>query len=128
MLRGGWEGATLSGVGSGLRNHPMRGLGKGFGAEGGFTRNERGAHGGTTVPLQRSCAIEGGVGDVGDVHLGGMVGWKGVMPKSSHHRGLARCHEKGKKEWSAGALAARSCRHTMSQWVGGWTRLVVGYT
>ena len=25
----------------------------------------------TTVPLQRSCAIEGGVGDVGDVHLGG---------------------------------------------------------
>ena len=50
---------------------------------------------------------------------GGMVGWKGAMPKSSHHRGLARCQEKGKKECSAGAPAARSCRHTMSQWGGG---------
>ena len=37
---------------------------------------------------------------------GGMVGWKGATPKSSHHRGLARCQEKGKKEWSAGAPAA----------------------
>ena len=45
---------------------------------------------------------------------GGMVGWKGATPKSSHHRGLARCQEKGKKEWSAGAPAARSCRHTIS--------------
>ena len=34
---------------------------------------------------------------------GGMVGWKGATPKSSHHQGLARCQEKGKKEWSAGA-------------------------
>ena len=60
---------------------------------------------------------------------GGMVGWKGAVPKSSHHRGLARCQEKGKKEWSVGAPAARSCKHTMSQWGGGvWTRLVVGYT
>ena len=50
---------------------------------------------------------------------GGMVGWKGAMPKSSHHRGLARCQEKGKKEWSAGAPASRSCRRTMSQWGGG---------
>ena len=50
---------------------------------------------------------------------GGMVGWKGAMPKSCHHRGLARCQEKGKKEWSAGAPAARSCRHTMSQRGGG---------
>ena len=48
----------------------------------------------------------------------GMVGWKGAMPKSSHHRGLARCQEKRKKEWSVGAPAARSCRHTMSQWWG----------
>ena len=48
-----------------------------------------------------------------------MVGWEGAMPKSSHHRGLATCQEKGKKEWSAGAPAARSCRHTMSQWGGG---------
>ena len=50
---------------------------------------------------------------------GGMVGWKGAMPKSSHHRGLAVCQEKGKKEWSPGAPAARSCKHTMSQWGGG---------
>ena len=50
---------------------------------------------------------------------GGMVGWKGAMPKSSHHQGLARCQGKGKKEWSAGAPATRSCRHTMSQWGGG---------
>ena len=50
---------------------------------------------------------------------GGMVGWKGAMPKSSHHRGLARCQEKGKKEWSTGAPAARSCKHTMSEWGGG---------
>ena len=50
---------------------------------------------------------------------GGMVGWKGAMPNSSHHRGLARCQEKGKNEWSAGARAARSCRHTMSQLGGG---------
>ena len=28
---------------------------------------------------------------------GGRVGWKGAMPKSSHHRVLARCQEKGKK-------------------------------
>ena len=60
------------------------------------------------------------MGDVGDVHLGGgMVGWKGAMPKSSHHRGLARCQEKGENEWSAGAPAARSCRHTTSQLGGG---------
>ena len=51
--------------------------------------------------------------------FGAMVGWKGAMPKSSHHRGLARCHVKGKKGWSRGAPAARSCRHTMSQWGGG---------
>ena len=50
---------------------------------------------------------------------GGMVGWKGAMPKSSHHGGLARCQEKGKKEWSASASAPKSCRHTMSQWGGG---------
>ena len=25
------------------------------------------------------------------------MGWKGATPKSSHHRGLARCQEKGKK-------------------------------
>ena len=31
---------------------------------------------------------------------GGMVGWKGALLKSSHHRGCARCQEKGKKEWS----------------------------
>ena len=53
---------------------------------------------------------------------GGMVGWKGAMPKSSHHRGLAGCEEKGRKEWSAGAPAARSCKHTMSQWGGGYAR------
>ena len=29
--------------------------------------------------------------------LGWMVGWKGAAPKSSHHRGLARCHAKEKK-------------------------------
>ena len=46
---------------------------------------------------------------------GGMVGWKGAMPKSSHHWGLARCQEKGKKEWSAGARAARSSWQTMLQ-------------
>ena len=57
---------------------------------------------------------------------GGMVRWKGAMPKSSHHRGLARCQEKGKKEWSAGAPAARSCRHTMSQWGGGGIHKVGG--
>ena len=44
-----------------------------------------------------------------------IVGGKGAMPKSSHHRGLARCWEEGEKEWSDGAPAARSCRHTMSQ-------------
>ena len=27
----------------------------------------------------------------GTCTFGGMVGWKGVMPKSSHQRGLARC-------------------------------------
>ena len=59
---------------------------------------------------------------------GGMVRWKGAMPKSSHHRGLARCQEKGEKEWSDGAPGARSSRHTMSQWGGVYTRLVVGYT
>ena len=59
---------------------------------------------------------------------GGIVGWKGAMPKSSHHQGLARCHEKVEKEWSGGAPAARSCRHTMSQLGGVYTRLVVGYT
>ena len=52
---------------------------------------------------------------------GGVTGWKGAMPKSltSHHRGLARCQEKGKQESSAGEPVARSCRHTMSQWGGG---------
>ena len=60
--------------------------------------------------------------------FGWMVGRKGAMPKSSHHRGLARCQVKGTKEWSGGALAARSCRHTMSQWGGAYIRLVVGYT
>ena len=57
---------------------------------------------------------------------GGMVGWKGAMPKSSHHRGLARCQEKGEKEWSAGAPTARSCRHTMWQWGGGGMHEVSG--
>ena len=33
-------------------------------------------------------------------HLALMMEWKGEMPKSCHHRGLARCKEKGKKEWS----------------------------
>ena len=57
---------------------------------------------------------------------GGMVGWKGAMPKSSHHRGPSRCQEKGKKEWSDGAPAARSCRHTMSQWGGGIHKVIGG--
>ena len=63
---------------------------------------------------------------------GGMVGWKGAMPKSSHHRGLARCQEKGKKEWSAGARATRSIKHTKLQWrrvihkVSGGVHLNVG--
>ena len=55
----------------------------------------------------------------GTCTCGGMVGWKGALPKSSRHRGTARCQEKGEKEWSDGAPAARSCRHTMSQWGGG---------
>ena len=38
-----------------------------------------------------------------------MVGWKGAMPKSSHHRRLARCQVKGKKEWLA------------PFWLGVWT-------
>ena len=33
---------------------------------------------------------------------------------------------KGKNEWSGGAPATRSCRHTMSQWGGVYTRLVCG--
>ena len=53
--------------------------------------------------------------------FGWMVEWKGAMPKSSHNRGLARCQVKGKKEWSSCARAARCCRHTMSQWGGGYT-------
>ena len=57
---------------------------------------------------------------------GGIVGSKGVMPKSSHHWGLARCQEKRKKEWSAGAFAAKSCRHTMSQWGGGMDEVCGG--
>ena len=62
--------------------------------------------------------------------FGWMVGWKGAMPNSSHHGGLARCHVKEKKQWSGGAPTTRSCKHTMSPWGGGgvYTRLVVGYT
>ena len=56
----------------------------------------------------------------------GMVGWKGAMPKSFHQRGLARCQEKGKKEWSAGVPAATSCRRTISQWGGGGVDEVSG--
>ena len=48
------------------------------------------------------------------------------MPKPSHHRGLARGKEKGTKEWSNGAPAARSCRHTMSQLGGGVIHKVSG--
>ena len=35
-------GANSVGVGVGVAHHPMRGVGKGFSAEGGFTRNEGG--------------------------------------------------------------------------------------
>ena len=35
-------GANPVGGGVGVAHHPMRGVGKGFGAEGGFTRNEGG--------------------------------------------------------------------------------------
>ena len=36
--------------------------------------------------------------------FGWMVGWIGAMPKSSHHRGLARCQVKGEKmvRWCPG--------------------------
>ena len=57
---------------------------------------------------------------------GGMVGWKGAMPKSSHHRGLAGCQEKKKKEWSAGAPAARSCMQAHHIAVGGGVDEVSG--
>ena len=60
---------------------------------------------------------------------GGMVGWKRAMPKSSHHRGQARCQDKGEIEWSDAAPTTRSCKHTIAQWGGGvYARLVVGYT
>ena len=35
---------TYVGGGVGVAHHPIRGVGKGFGAEGGFTRNEGGGH------------------------------------------------------------------------------------
>ena len=41
-------GANPVGGGVGVANHPKRGVGKGFGAEGGFTRNEGG--GGIEAP------------------------------------------------------------------------------
>ena len=58
--------------------------------------------------------------------FGWMVGWKGAMPKSLHHRGLERSQQKGKKEWSGGAHARMSCRHTISQWGGGGMHKVSG--
>ena len=47
--------------------------------------------------------------------LSGMCtfGWMDLPPVT------AKCRVKGKKEWSGGAPAATSCRHTMSQWGGG---------
>ena len=69
-VEGRLGGANAVGGGVGVVNHPKRWVAKGFGAEGGLTRNEGGGDSVTTVPLQRSCAAEGGVGDVGDVHLG----------------------------------------------------------
>ena len=69
------------------------------------------------------------MGDVGDVHLRGDGGMERGDAQIIPPPGLARCQEKGKEEWSAGARAARSCRHTMSHWGGGGvcTTLVVGY-
>ena len=118
-------------VGGGVRcaHNPMRGFGKGFGAEGGFTRHEGGGASGTTVPLQRSGTVKGGVGDVGDVHLwldeGMQRGDSQILPPP----GASNVPGEGENEWSSGAPAARSCRHTMLQWGGGvYIRLVVGYT
>ena len=54
------------------------------------------------------------------------MGWKETMPNPSHHRGLARCKVKGKKEWLGGARAARAGRRTMSQWGGGGMHQVSG--
>ena len=84
------------------------------------------------MPLQRSGTAKGGVGDVGDVHLWLNGGMERGHAKSSHHRGLARCQVKGKKEcWLAGTPATRSCGHTRSHWggihkVGGGVHLDVG--
>ena len=102
----------------------MRGFGKGFGTEGGFTRNEGG--GGVHEAPRYHCKalVLWKMGWVmsGMCNFGWMVGWKGAMPKSSYHRGLARGQVKGKREWSGGAPAERSCRHTMLHGGGG------GYT
>ena len=43
-VEGRLGGANPVGGGVGVANHPMRGVEKGFGAEGGFTRNEGGGH------------------------------------------------------------------------------------
>ena len=43
-VEGRLGGANPVGCGVRVAHHPMRGVGKGFGAEGGFTRNEGGGH------------------------------------------------------------------------------------
>ena len=76
--------------------------------------------------IAKSCTVEGGVGDVGDVHLrgdGGMERGHAPIPPPPGAGKLAR---EGQKEWSAGAPAARSCRHTMFQWGGGGIHKVSG--
>ena len=66
----------MSGAGSGVPITPSRGSGRGSVRRGGVTTMKGGGGaGGTTVSLQRTCIVEGGVGDVGGVHLwldGGM--------------------------------------------------------
>ena len=114
--------------GVGVAHHPMRGFGKGFGAEGGFARNERGGARGTTVPLQRTCTLEGGVGDVGDVHLwedGGMERGDAQILQPWGARKVPREGEKGVVRWCPWSKIQQAHHVAMG---GGGTRLVVGYT
>ena len=127
-VEGRLRGANPVRGGVGVAHHPIRGARKVFGAEGSFTRNEGGGAQGTTVPLQRTCNVDGGVGDFGDMHLWGDGGMERGNAQILPPPGAGKVPGEGEKEWSHGAPVARSCRHTMSQLGGVYTRLVVGYT
>ena len=80
------------------------------------------------VPLQRSCAVEGGVGDVGDVHLVGDGGMERGDAQIIPPPGVGKVPGEGEK----GVVCRCPCSKILQAQhdaVGGvWTRLVVGYT